>query len=108
MSDKTSFISQIQQEEEGAANMLKQVEEENEKRLLQATDEANLSIQKAEDDEREIATGVIARAKEEAKAEYGRLLTDANNSRRDVIEAGKAKISSGKSKVVEAFKAMFE
>ena len=108
MSDKTSFISQIQQEEKNAARMLKEVEEANEKKLLQATEEADLTVQKAEDEEREAATAVIQAAKEEAKAEYGRLLTDANNSRRDIIEAGKSKISVGKTKVIEAFMAMFQ
>lgn len=108
MSDETSYISQIQQEEASAAKMLEQVEEENNKRLVLAAEEADSMVQKAEEEEREVGGGVIFKAKEEAKAAYGRLLTDASNSRRDVIEAGKTKISVGKKKVVDAFMAMFE
>lgn len=108
MPDKTSFISQIQQKEEEAAKMLKQVEEDNDKRVLKATEESDLMVLKAEDEERRAAGGIILKAKEEAKAAYGRLLTDANNARRDVVEAGKAKIPAGKKKVVDAFMAMFE
>lgn len=108
MPDKTSFISQIQREEAEAAEILRKVEEENSKRVLKATEEAGISVQKVEEEEREAAGAIILKAKEEAKADYGRLLTDSNNARRDVIEAGKTKISVGKKKVVEAFMAMFE
>ncbi|MBN2306999.1 hypothetical protein JXD20_03360 [Candidatus Peregrinibacteria bacterium] len=108
MPDQTTFISQIQQEEASAAKMLKEVEEENERRFQEASDEAELIIRKAEEEERDKATVVIRQAKEEAKAEYGRILTDANNARRDIIEAGKTKIPTGKAKVMEAFMAMFE
>ena len=108
MSDQTSFISQIQEAEEKASEMLKEVEKENDMRLVRANEEAELLVDEAEEKEREAATIVIQQAKEEAKAEYSRLLTDANNSRRDVIEAGKARILKGKEKVVGAFMAMFE
>ena len=108
MSDKTSFISQIQKEEEEAAKMLKQLEEDNGKRVLKATEEADLMVLKAEEEEREKARAVILKAKEESKAAYGKLLTDANNARRDIIGTGKTKIPAGKKTVIEAFMAMFE
>ncbi|MBU0706263.1 hypothetical protein KJ657_04855 [Patescibacteria group bacterium] len=108
MPDKTSFISQIQQEEAVAAKILKQVEEDNDRKLLQATDEADLMVLKAEEEERTVANDVILKAKEEAKEVYGRLLTDSNNARRDVIESGKAKIFAGKKKVIEVFMELFE
>ena len=108
MSDQTSFISQIQQAEEKASEMLKEVEKENDVRLVRAGEEAELLVDEAEQKEREVATALLLKAKEEAKAEYGRLLTDANNSRRDVIEAGKEKVSKGKDQVIASFMAMFE
>lgn len=108
MPDKTSFISQIQQEEAEAAKMLEKVEEENNIKLQKANEDADLMVQKAEEEEREAGGAVIAKAKEEAKGQYARLLTDADNARRDVIEGGKTKISIGKKKVVDAFMAMFE
>ena len=108
MPDKTSFISQIQRAEEEAAEMLRVIESENSQRLQQAINEADLTVQKAESEEREIANSLIAKAKEEAKASYSRLLTDADNARRDVIENGKSKISLGKKKIIEAFTSVFE
>ena len=88
--------------------MIKKVEEDNDKRVIEASEAADLMVQKAEDEEREKAVGVLQKVKEESKAAYGSLLTDASNARRDVVEAGKAKISAGKKSVVDSFMAMFE
>ncbi|MDH5597304.1 MAG: hypothetical protein OEY44_04310, partial [Candidatus Peregrinibacteria bacterium] len=73
-----------------------------------AGEEADDSMQKAEDEEREKAREQLVKAKEEAKSVYSKLIVDADNSRRDVIEGGKTKVSKGKSHVVSAFMAMFE
>lgn len=108
MPDKTSYISQIQEEEAMAAKMLKQLEEENDKRLLQAIEDANLMVLQAEEEERQVANDLISKAKGEAKVAYGKFLTDSNNARRDVIESGKVRITAGKKKVVEAFMTMFD
>ena len=108
MPDKTSFISQIQKEEAEASKMLEKVQKENDQRVLKATEEADLMVQQVEEEEREAAGVVIQKAKEAAKEEYSKLLSEANNTRLDLIEAGKKKLPSGKKKVVDAFMAMFE
>lgn len=107
MSDKTSFISQIQQAEVDAAETLKAVEVENDRRLQQASEEAELMVEKAEAEQREASSKEINQAKEEAKAVYSRLLTDADNARRDIVEDGKKKVQPAKTHVIDAFKKMF-
>jgi len=108
MSDQTSFISQIKEEEAKAAKMIEGVGFENDASLSKANEEAESLIAQAEDEERVGAKERILKAKEEAKANYSKLLVDADNARRDVIENGKSKIIKGKSKVVESFMAMFQ
>jgi vacuolar-type H+-ATPase subunit H len=108
MPDKTSFISQIQKEEAESAKMLEKVQKENDQRVLKATEEADLMVQKVEEEEREAAGAVIQKAKEAAKEDYNKLLTEANNTRLDLIGSSKKKLSSGKKKVLDSFMAMFE
>lgn len=87
--------------------MLKYVEADNDKRVTAATAEAEEVVIQAEEGEREKARERLMEAKEEAKSAYANLLTEADNSRRDIVEGGKTKLSKGKTHVVEAFKAMF-
>lgn len=108
MSDQSSFISQIKEEEAKAAKMLQEVETENDTRLSRASEEAEAMIKAAEEDERIKAVERLQKAKEEAKTTYSRLLVDADNARRDVVENGKTKVERAKSQVFEAFMAMFE
>lgn len=108
MSDKNSYISQIQAEEQEADKMLKRVDTENEKRVSKAHEEMDEIVSEAEEQERAKAKEQIMQAKETAKQEYGKLLSDEDNKRRDVIENGKAKLSKGKARVLESFMAMFE
>jgi len=108
MSDQTSFISQIQEEETKSAKMLKDIEADNDRRVMSASSEAEEIIAQAETHEREKAREQLMKAKEEAKKSYANLLTESDNSRRDIVEGGKTKLSKGKAHVVEAFKAMFD
>ena len=108
MSDQTSFISQIKEEEAKATKTLEIVEVENDARLLKAGEEADGMVEQAEEDERAKAKELIMKAKEEGKATYSKLLVDADNARRDVVQNGKANVSKGKTHVVQAFMSMFE
>ena len=108
MSDQTGFISQIQEEEANAAKMLESVEVENDTRLSKASEEADAMVNQADEDERTKAKELILKAKDEAKATYAKLLVDADNMRRDVVQNGKINITKGKSHVIQTFMSMFE
>jgi vacuolar-type H+-ATPase subunit H len=108
MSDQASFISQIKEAEEKAAEMLKAVEAENDTRLFKAAEDAEVIVERAEEEELIKAKERMTKAKEEAKAAYSKILVDADNARRDIIENGKTKVQKGKSQVIEAVVAMFE
>ena len=108
MSDQSSFISQIKEEEAKAAKMLEGVEAENNERLSKAAEEGEALVNKAENEEREKALELIQKAKDEAKNVYSKLMVDSDNARRDVIEGGKTRIEQGKNHVMTAFMEMFQ
>ncbi|MBU0727446.1 hypothetical protein KKA95_02055 [Patescibacteria group bacterium] len=107
MSNKSHFIAQIKEEEDKAADMLKKVEDENNKRVIKATEESEDTVRKMEDATRVIAQEKLEKAKEEAKEEYKKIIVEGDNSRRDTVEGGKTKLSKGQKHISEAFMEMF-
>jgi len=108
MSNQSTFISQIQDEEKKAAKMLEKAEKENNQRVAKATEGSGDLIRQVEESSREEAKSKILKAKEEAKEGYKKIIVDGDNSRRDVVEGGKVNISKGQKHVKEAFMAMFQ
>jgi len=108
MSDKTSFISQIKDEEARVAKMLENIELDNDARLSSASEEADVMVDQAYGDERVKAKELILKAKEDAKSTYAKLLVDSDNIRRDVVQTGRINLIKGKTHVIHTFMSMFE
>lgn len=108
MATQTHFISQIQKEEKASADMLKNLEIENNKKVTKANEEASQIIIEAEEKAREQAKSKLFKTKEEAKEEYKKIISDNNTAREDIIAGGKKNLSNAQKHITKAFVGLFE
>lgn len=108
MTKQSHFIAQITEEEAKAKTMLEKTQEENDKRIAAANDQARQLVQKTEEAAREIAMKKIGQAKEKAKEEYKRIMVDEDNARRDVIENGKKNLPKAEKIITDTFVGLFK
>lgn len=107
MSNQSDFISQIQEKENEASQMLEKVEQENNLRILAAKEEASQLIRDVEEVVKSKGQERFQKAKTEAKDEYKHILTEEDNRRRDMIEGGKTHLDKAKKHVVGSFMSLF-
>ena len=107
MTHKSNYISQVQDQEKNAAKRLKDIEAENNKRVDEASEKADIVVREIEEVARTEARGYLDQAKEKAKAEYKHILEASSTELHQVVESGKKNISQAKKHVQEAFDAIF-
>jgi len=107
VSDQTHFIGQIQQKEQETSTMLKDVERENNQRVLEANEISAQTFAEAEQNVKVTGRERLMQGKEQAKEQYKRLLVDEDNKRRDLIEGGKVNLEKAKKYIMSAFEDMF-
>jgi len=108
MTSSSHYISQIQEAEENARNIINKTEQDNNKRITTANEETAVVVLKAEEEAKLVAANIINKAKEEAKAEYKKIIVNAELDRRNVIETGNKNISNSEKHIDNAFSDIFK
>ena len=107
MPDQSDFIAQIQQKEKKAEKLIKTAEDENNRRVLAASEQSEQMMTEVEQAAKKIGQERLRGAKDKGKEEYKRILVEFDNRRRDVVETGKVNLNKAKKHVTDAFVAMF-
>ena len=107
MSNSSAIITQVRDKESEMSNMLEQEEKKNNERVIDAGEQVSQAIADADVEARQLATEELNKAKEVAKVEFKKIMVDADNARRDVVENGKTKIDQAKKLVMDALDSMF-
>ena len=108
MTSSSHYIAQIQEAEENAKNIIQKIEQDNNSRITTANEETAITVKEAEEKARLVATNTIGKAKEEAKAEYKKIMINAEVERRNIIEKGNKNILNSEKHVNNAFTAIFK
>jgi len=103
MTDQSHHIAQIHQTEADAKQIIQKAESDNNKSISAANDEAASIISAAEEAARQTATLRLNKDKEAAKAEYKKILVDADNERRSVVDGAKSNASKAEAIINNAF-----
>lgn len=106
-SDQSHFIAQIQQKEKESEKMLKDIERENNKRILKANEDVSKIIEETEQTTKQSGQERLRQTKEKAKEEYKVILVEEDKRRRDIIEGGKMNLDKARKHIKDAFIGMF-
>ena len=108
MSDQDdNLIVQIRTKEEDAKKELEHVQDENNKSIADANEDAEKLITDEEEATKSVGLQKLQEGKEKGKEEYKKIIIELDNERRDAIEGGKVNLDKAKKHINDSFHKFF-